>query len=77
MRHNYAAVQSEKAVSAYFTSKQILQIVIAWQWSPTRWPDAGLMLAHRLRRWANIRPSSGQHVVFTGDEYEQDEYYLL
>ena len=30
----------------------------------TRWPNAGLMLAHRLRRSANISPALGQHVVF-------------
>ena len=32
----------------------------------TRWPNAGLMLAHRLRRWANINPALGQRVVFAG-----------
>ena len=32
----------------------------------TRWPNAGLMLAHRLRRWANIKPALGQRVVFAG-----------
>ena len=29
----------------------------------TRWPNAGLMLAHRLRRWANIKTALGQRVV--------------
>ena len=30
----------------------------------TRWPNAGLMLAHCLRRWANISPALGQRIVF-------------
>ena len=29
-----------------------------------RSPNAGLLLAHRLRRWANISPVLGYHVVF-------------
>ena len=29
------------------------------------WPDAGLMLDQRLRRWPSIKPSSGKHIVFT------------
>ena len=32
----------------------------------TRWLNAGLMLAHRLRRWANISPALDQRVVFVG-----------
>ena len=28
------------------------------------WPNAGLLLAHRLRRWANISPVLGYCVVF-------------
>ena len=32
-----------------------------------RWPAAGLMLVHRLRRWPNIRPAAGQRLVFTGE----------
>ena len=31
-----------------------------------RWPNAGLMLAQRRRRWANISPALGQRVVFAG-----------
>ena len=31
-----------------------------------RWPDAGLMLAHRLRRWPNINPALGERLVFGG-----------
>ena len=34
-----------------------------------RWSNAGLMLAHRLRRWANISPALGQRLVFTGNKY--------
>ena len=28
--------------------------------------NAGLMLAHRLRRWASINPAYDQHLVFAG-----------
>ena len=28
-----------------------------------RWPDVGLMLVHRLRRWPNIKPTSGERLV--------------
>ena len=31
-----------------------------------RWHSAGLMLAHRLRRWSNIKPALCQHLVFAG-----------
>ena len=31
-----------------------------------RWRIAGLMLAHRLRRWNNIIPTLGQRFVFAG-----------
>ena len=31
-----------------------------------RSPNAGLMLAHYLRRWTNISPALGQRLVFTG-----------
>ena len=31
-----------------------------------RRPNAGLMLAHRLRRWANISPALGQRLVLLG-----------
>ena len=29
-----------------------------------RWPNAGLMLAHRHHRWVSISPVLGYHVVF-------------
>ena len=29
-----------------------------------RWPNAGLLLAHRLRHWVNISPALGYCVVF-------------
>ena len=31
-----------------------------------RWPNVGLILAHRLRRWPNINPTLGQRLVFAG-----------
>ena len=30
------------------------------------WTDASLMLAHRLRRWTNIKPAFDQRLVFAG-----------
>ena len=36
----------------------------AWQANTTRWLNAGLMLAHRRRRSANIGPALGQRVEF-------------
>ena len=31
-----------------------------------RSPNAGLMLAHSLRRWANINPALGERLVLAG-----------
>ena len=31
----------------------------------SRWPSAGLMVSHRLRRWANISSTFGQRLVFS------------
>ena len=31
-----------------------------------RWPNVVLMLDHRLRRWPNIKTTSGQRLVFAG-----------
>ena len=31
-----------------------------------RWPNGGLMLGQRRRRWANISPTLGQRFVFAG-----------
>ena len=30
------------------------------------WPNAGLMLAQRRRRWDNFKPALGQQIVFAG-----------
>ena len=42
-----------------------------WCWTifpakTRRWPNGRLILAHRLRRWANISPTLGQHLVCAG-----------
>ena len=34
-----------------------------------RWTNDGLRLAHRLRRWANLKPSLFKRVVFAGIEH--------
>ena len=31
-----------------------------------RWPNVGLLFAHRLRSWPNGKPTMGQRVVFAG-----------
>ena len=31
-----------------------------------RWPNAGPILAHRLRRWSSIKPALVQRLVFAG-----------
>ena len=31
-----------------------------------RWPNFGLLLAHRLRRWSNSKPTLGQRLMFAG-----------
>ena len=31
-----------------------------------RWPNAGLLFAHRLRRWSNTKPMLGQCLMFAG-----------
>ena len=43
-------------------------------WTP--WHNAGLMLAQRRRRWANISPALGQHVVFSGSAPKPDTVTL-
>ena len=34
-----------------------------------RWPNAGLMLAHRMRRWPSIKPALVQRFVFAGSQF--------
>ena len=36
------------------------------------WPNAGLMLDQRLRRWPNIKPALGQCFVFAGRRGSDD-----
>ena len=31
-----------------------------------RWPDVGLLLGQRRRRWANSKPTVGQRLMFAG-----------
>ena len=45
----------------------------------SRWPNAGLMLGQRRRRWASISPALGRRLVFAGynsgsaSQYSADE----
>ena len=34
-----------------------------------RWPNVCWMLGHRRRRWTNIKPTLGQHLVFAGTNH--------
>ena len=43
-----------------------IQILNRIPFDSQRRPDVGLMLAHRLRRWTNIKPTLGQRLVFAG-----------
>ena len=36
-------------------------------------PNVGLLLAHRLRRWANSKPTLGQRLMFAGMAYRLDD----
>ena len=31
-----------------------------------RWPNVGLLLAHRQRRWTSSKPTLGQRILFAG-----------
>ena len=39
---------------------------LLYQADSSRWPNAGLMLGQRRRRWHNIKPALGQRLLFTG-----------
>ena len=43
------------------------------------WPNAGLMLARRLRRRPNINPALGQYIVFAGIGHWEKKtiYYII
>ena len=44
--------------------RKVLVICSLFPVGMQRLPNVGLMLVHRLRRWANIRPPLGECVVF-------------
>ena len=44
----------------------------ATQQNTRRWPNVGLMLAQRRRRWANIKPTLGERMMFV--EYTISKY---
>ena len=41
------------------------------------WPNVGLKLAHRLRRWPNISPTLGQRLVVAGMSYQYDGMFTV
>ena len=50
-------------VSVSFVSVRFLRQSCRWS-STRRWPNSGLLLVHRPRRWANISPVLGYRVAF-------------
>ena len=55
----------------YFFLYDILSLSITILWSELNfmevvWPNVGLMLAKRFRRWPNISPTLGRRIVFAG-----------
>ena len=59
-------VQISTFANVWSQIKQIWIIFTHLKLCVSRCPNVGLMLAHRLRRWPNIRPTLGQHLVFAG-----------
>ena len=52
-------------MSHQFSVCALCSLRLSCRRSNTRcWPNVGLLLAHRLRRWANFSPVLGDHVVF-------------
>ena len=58
-----AALQTQKAVSAYLKSKQILPFCFSWQTSGNGWWAMRLLLGQHRRRWANTNRTSGQRLL--------------
>ena len=48
---------------------QTLFLEIDYPADMRHWPNAGLMLVHRQRRWPNNKPALGQRRVITGHLY--------
>ena len=68
-------MQSAKTLILYtVTQKNVIQR----EWFPAntrRLPNAGLMLAQRLRRWPNIKPALGEYIVSVGLEHNAAMYW--
>ena len=65
--HNYRFQKAR--VSLWASRMSVTCDTLHYPAYTTRWPNAGLMLVQRRRRWANIRPALGQRVVFAGYGY--------
>ena len=50
---------------------------VSSQQNKSRWPNVGLTMAHRLRRWTNIQPALGQCLVFSHRPVEDIQSILL
>ena len=49
-------------------SVSVRSLLSCWRSNTRCWPNAGLMLAHRLRRWPSIKPALVQRFVFAGSQ---------
>ena len=56
---------SHRSFVRHISFVSVRSVRLSYRRSNTRrWPSVGLLLAHRLRRWANISPVLGYRVVF-------------
>ena len=57
-------------LSSYLSGRQFSWLFTFWVWlyaaNMRRYPNVGLLLAHRPRRWPNSKPTLGQHLIFAG-----------
>ena len=56
------------SIIPYTQQTRDVDLMLVWCWpaNTRRWTNVGLMVAHRLRRWATIKPTSGQRLVLAG-----------
>ena len=61
-----------------FLSNLFLCEMCSFPANTRRWPNAGVMLGHRLRRWPNNNPTLGQRLVFAGlcPDWEHRREYI-
>ena len=74
MPSNYVSHRTERwrhvvlPLSAQFVCSARVCAFPPRQSNTRRWPNAGLVLAHRLWRWLSIKPALVQRFVFSGSQ---------